>query len=239
MRRLARRFVSRYPLSNGGTVSDTVARAWRGRRTGIRYGSERIAGPYLIPCIILVSGCAIGAEGPTLVADPLPMLQGSVHHVQPGETIWRLAHAYGLDVSTLAAVNGLPHESALQAGQSLRIPLPSEPDTAAFTWPAYGPTAPAEPGGGVRITIPHGSLVRAMRAGSVAAAPKDLARWGPVLVLDHHNGVYSVYGGLDRLLVLPGTVVRQGTPIAVAGPDGLYVEVRRGANPQDVLSLLP
>lgn len=44
------------------------------------------------------------------------------HVVQEGETLWKLATHYGIDVATLAQLNHLQSSSVLRVGQVLRIP---------------------------------------------------------------------------------------------------------------------
>jgi murein DD-endopeptidase MepM/ murein hydrolase activator NlpD len=44
------------------------------------------------------------------------------HHVSPGQTLWSIARAYGVDVQTLARANQLSNTNALEVGQKLYIP---------------------------------------------------------------------------------------------------------------------
>jgi lipoprotein NlpD len=46
-----------------------------------------------------------------------------IHHlVQPGETLWRIAHAYSVPVADLQRANGLSDPAQLEAGTQLLIP---------------------------------------------------------------------------------------------------------------------
>jgi len=47
---------------------------------------------------------------------------GIYHEVKPGQTLWSIARAYGVDVQTLARVNKLSDTTSLYAGQKLYVP---------------------------------------------------------------------------------------------------------------------
>ena len=47
---------------------------------------------------------------------------GVTHIVEKGQTLWRIARAYGVPVQELAEVNDLPDPTQIRAGQGLWIP---------------------------------------------------------------------------------------------------------------------
>jgi murein DD-endopeptidase MepM/ murein hydrolase activator NlpD len=55
-------------------------------------------------------------------AHPEPELITVRHVVRPGQTLYRIAHAYGLSVDELAAANGISDPTSIQVGQELLIP---------------------------------------------------------------------------------------------------------------------
>jgi murein DD-endopeptidase MepM/ murein hydrolase activator NlpD len=167
----------------------------------------------------------------------LPSLHGSYHQVRRGETLWRIARSYGLDVRALAAANRLPSMGHLEAGQQLFIPLPSE--SKRFLWPVRGSLRTLSASHGVEITAPAGSLARASRSGRVAIATRRLSGLGKTVVLDHFDGYLTIYSGLDQILVGPGADLRQGIPVGRLGSRALYFEIRYGATPKNTLALLP
>ncbi len=160
---------------------------------------------------------------------------GSMHHVQAGDTLWRLSHSFGMSVESLAQANHLGPGQPLSVGQDLFIPLPVE--TSAFLWPVHG--RPRHEGAGLVLDVPEGTWVRTSRSGRVSAAAPHLAQWGPTVVVDHQDGTVTVYAGLGQLAATPGAWVRQGMPIGQAGPNGVYFEIRQGLHPQDASGLLP
>ncbi|MBI2104627.1 MAG: peptidoglycan DD-metalloendopeptidase family protein [Candidatus Omnitrophica bacterium] len=165
-----------------------------------------------------------------------PAFQGSYHYVQRGETLWRIARSYGLEVNALARANRLRDASALRVGQKLFIPVPAE--SQAFFWPARGRVGRSG-SSGVSISAPPGSLVRASRSGRVAVATHRLSGWGKAVVLDHLDGYLTVYAGLDQLLAAPGANLRQGVPLGSLGNRALHFEIRYGTTSRDTLALLP
>lgn len=93
----------------------------------------------------------------------------------------------------------------------------------------------------VVIAAPRHSLVRASATGQVAKAGFD-ERLGNLVVLDHGNGITSVYGYNDRLLVQAGEYVQKGQPLALSGRSGaaagpgLYYAVKENGKFRDPLS---
>ena len=71
--------------------------------------------------------------------------RGVYHTVQPGQTLYRISKAYGVDEKYVARINGIPDPTRMRAGERLFIPGVSQkksvPSTAAQR-PA-GPSAPA------------------------------------------------------------------------------------------------
>jgi murein DD-endopeptidase MepM/ murein hydrolase activator NlpD len=188
--------------------------------------------------LLVFCGCATTSYHPVIAStQAIPTLQGSYHQIRRGETLWRIAHSYGLDVNTLAAANRLPSPHHIKVGQRLFIPLPSESER--FLWPVRGSLNTAVAFHGVEISAPAGSLVRASRAGRVAVATRRLSGWGKTVILDHLDGYLSIYSGLDQILVSPGADLRQGIPVGSLGQGALYFEIRYRNTPKNTLALLP
>ena len=188
-------------------------------------------------CLTALSGCATASfeqmSLPTQQA--IPSLHGSYHRVRRGETLWRIARSYGLSVETLATANRLSSAQQLTVGQQLFIPIP--PESPRFLWPVRGSATVASQG--ISIRAPSGSLVRASRSGRVAVATQQLSGLGKTVMLDHQDGYFTIYGGLEQILVSPGSDVRQGIPVGSLGSNSLHFEVRFGLEPKSTLALLP
>jgi len=96
---------------------------------------------------------------------------------------------------------------------------------------------------GIEIRTDEGSPIRAVMAGSVEYADW-LKGYGLVLILDHTNGLFSLYAHASKLLCKVGEHVRAGQVIGETGDTGmtgestLYFELREGAEPVDPLAWL-
>lgn len=84
---------------------------------------------------------------------------------------------------------------------------------------------------GVSLALPAGTPVRAVFAGKAAYA-QWLAEYGNLVILDHGDGVFTLYAWLQAVSVRPGTYVAAGGTVGLAGigpgrdEPGLYFEVR-------------
>jgi len=93
------------------------------------------------------------------------------------------------------------------------------------------------------LMIAAGSPVRAPAAGRVLYSDW-LPGLGLLLVLDHGNGIMSLYGHNEQLYKKTGEDVKAGELLAavgdsgVGGRSGLYLEIRNGKRPVDPLSWL-
>jgi murein hydrolase activator len=93
---------------------------------------------------------------------------------------------------------------------------------------------------GIEIQAHEGESVRAVRDGQVAYADWYKG-YGKLMILDHGNGFYTLYGNLSRLDLTKGARVAGGQVIGLAGDTGslkgskLYFEIRRNGEAQDPL----
>lgn len=97
---------------------------------------------------------------------------------------------------------------------------------------------------GLDIQAQSGSKVTAGMAGTVTYAGED-AVLGKMVIIDHGNGVESVYGHNRELLVKAGDTINSGTQIATVGSSGrtngshLHFEIRQNGlsiNPEPYFS---
>ncbi|MEQ1579147.1 MAG: peptidoglycan DD-metalloendopeptidase family protein [Steroidobacteraceae bacterium] len=93
---------------------------------------------------------------------------------------------------------------------------------------------------GLLIDTQRGAQIRAPFHGRVVYADW-LPGMGLLLVLDHGNGYMSLYGHNEQLFKAVGDRVAPGDVMAAAGDSGgnsnagLYMEIRKGGQPQDPL----
>jgi septal ring factor EnvC (AmiA/AmiB activator) len=97
---------------------------------------------------------------------------------------------------------------------------------------------------GVEIRAPAGTNVQAVRAGRVVFAGW-FTGYGKMVIVDHGERLYSVYGYANDLLVEAGRVVAEGDSIATVGATGpvsspsLYFEIRDHGTPRDPTAYIP
>ena len=199
---------------------------------------------------------------------------GTVHIVQHGQTLWRIARAYDIPLDKLAEANGIADPSRVDVGTPIFVPgaratlevepfpapppsgrsVPTlhAPSTADFLWPVEGGTF-LRPFGeprrhhthaGVDIRGTRGQDILASRDGVVAFCGRTKTGYGTMVVLDHGDGVQSLYAHAERVLVEQGDTVRRGQPIALLGRTGnattehCHFEIRFANRAVDPMPLL-
>lgn len=90
--------------------------------------------------------------------------------------------------------------------------------------------ADREGGAGLELTTRAGVSVRAVGPGRVSYAARHPA-YGNLVIVDHGDGHYTIYGGLGVVAVESGTEVAQGTTLGAVGPQPLFFQIRRGTRP--------
>jgi septal ring factor EnvC (AmiA/AmiB activator) len=93
---------------------------------------------------------------------------------------------------------------------------------------------------GIEIRAAEGSNIRSVLAGQVVYADW-LKGYGLVIIIDHANGVFSLYAHASKVLTSVGARIEAGEAIGETGDTGmtgentLYFELREGAEPVDPL----
>lgn len=232
---------------------------------------------------------------------------GIYHVVEPGQTLYRIARAYGVDEAQLAKVNKVSDPTRLEAGQRLYIPgamltrqvavdppkpppapavpappkkpargksapAPAKPKAAAakpvpvgtaeaipgprpapgtFVWPVRGQvvtefgTVAGKSSKGIEIAVPHGTPVTAAAAGKVIYSGNGIRGYGNLIILEHADNYFTVYGFNAKNLVAVDSFVGQGDRIALSGgPSGdksprLHFEIRKGKTAANPIFYLP
>jgi murein DD-endopeptidase MepM/ murein hydrolase activator NlpD len=96
---------------------------------------------------------------------------------------------------------------------------------------------------GIDWNAPSGTAIRAAKAGTVTYA-SDMGKNGQTVVLDHGNGIESLYAHASGIAVNIGDKVKAGEEIARVGSSGnadrehLHFEVRQNGKSVDPASLL-
>lgn len=99
--------------------------------------------------------------------------------------------------------------------------------------------------GGVDIGMPLGTSICAVKDGTVKTAEYSTIGYGYYVVLDHGNGMETLYAHCSQLLVTVGQTVKQGDVIAKVGSTGnstgphCHFEVRINGEKVDPTAYLP
>src|SRR5581483_1436067 len=174
----------------------------------IRYGvpgneiakANGISNPYevrqgkmlVIPVRVAVAAPAPAALPSPAVADAAPAAapklaaSGTIHVVEPGETLYSIARSNGTNVAAVAALNGLGPDAAIRVGQSLQMPNGALPATAVTV--AYNPKdklpatvgAPPKPLGSLVVHPGKGTEVASLAPAPAAPAPAAPKAVAPV-----------------------------------------------------------
>jgi len=210
---------------------------------------------------VILSGCATVEDYGYPVLAPAPTIsrQGVYHKIKKGETLWRVAQAYSVNINDIIAANNIPDVAHIEENQLVFVPgatdvkeiAPETEDTNAneFAWPVvgrviryFGQGPDAYLSKGINISVSSGATVRASRGGRVVFADY-LSGYAYTVIVDHQDGYYSVYSKNAKLFVDEGQKIQQGSPLGEVGSDGgstfVHFQIRRNAVADNPLYYLP
>jgi murein DD-endopeptidase MepM/ murein hydrolase activator NlpD len=177
--------------------------------------------------------------------------------VRHGQTLSEIADQHRTSIRALVDANGLRSAHSIRMGQRLLIPgrttgsggrlasamLPAARSQTAvvrvtgFLWPARGVLTSRfgwrwrRHHNGIDIAAPHGTAIRSAKAGRVIFSGWYYG-YGRAVIMDHGNGLTSMYAHASKLIVRIGQVVKAGDVIAKVGSTGvstgphLHFEIR-------------
>ena len=219
------------------------------------------------------TGCVRrGADWPTAVGPVdqtvVPFSAKSLRHVvAKDETLSGIAHQYNLKVQELAQVNNLDEPYEIKEGSRLLIPnripekaseqIPEEKPTeetdersdSRLSWPISGKVIQGFGSGdavrrnGITIEGTYGAKVKAAEAGTVGHVG-EIPGLGKVVLIDHSEGLVTVYAHLNETTVSVGDKVSRNQVVGTligsqkAKEPTLYFEVRSHARPTNPLKFL-
>lgn len=214
--------------------------------------------------VFIVAGCAplpVIKEPKEVL--PAPKRGGVYHKVAKGETLWRISRNYGVDIEAIVESNGLSDARLIKAGQQIFIPTGAvrsapkvEPSPVYskedFIWPVkgkvisyFGEKKDSTPNKGIDIQARDGMTVAASRSGRVIFSEDKVRGFGKTVIIDHGDGIQTVYSHNSEILARVGEDVRQAQPISKVGSTGrgnspyLHFEIRKRHKPQNPFHYLP
>ncbi len=174
--------------------------------------------------------------------------RGVTHVVQKGETLWRIAWTYGVELHEVVDANGLSSYT-IYPGQELTIPgaskvrtvtpVPGEaspdPGEVTLAWPLAGRGRGSVTSGfgtrthptrrtqefhkGIDIDGAREERVLSAAAGEVVFSGR-MTGYGTVVMVDHGNRLITLYAHLSRAAVRLGDRVAPGQAIGYVGSSG-------------------
>ena len=156
-----------------------------------------------------------------------------VYVVSRGDNLYNIAKQYNTTVDALISVNNIKNPNVLPVGKTLIIPGIASGGTRKLQmiWPVTGrissdfgrrihPIRKVEDfHSGIDIAVPTGTRVRAAADGVVTFSGW-MGGFGYTVVIDHGDGVETLYAHNSQLQVSVGTKVKQGDTIALSGNTG-------------------
>jgi len=217
----------------------------------------------LFPCALGLMSCSTGRP-PTPTAS-VPSV-GSPHFVRDGETLAAIGRLYGVQWQILAKLNHLTDPHRLEVGQAVWIPshgatmrrsirtlaVPSRhPPDGRIKWPAMGVLSSGfgmrggRFHGGIDLSGERGTPIVAADGGVVLMSGRGPDGYGKAVMLDHGNGLMTLYAHNERNVVRQGERVRRGQVVAFMGDTGrasgthVHFEVFQHGQRVDPLRWLP
>ncbi|HEY8509391.1 MAG TPA: LysM peptidoglycan-binding domain-containing protein, partial [Steroidobacteraceae bacterium] len=174
-----------YTVQAGDTVSG-IAKRFNTTPNVIRELNELPSGPLVIGTELRVPASEV--KLPPKVALAAARVDGRdraarphVHVVRKGDSLWRIARRHGMNVNTLAMINGMQPTDTIRAGQKLR--LTPAAGSAKTTKTSSGTTTAAVSGDGRDVTyvVRRGDTLSAIaRIFQVTVA--ELVSWNDISV---------------------------------------------------------
>lgn len=178
---------------------------------------------------IPVAAAAAPALAPPQSGAAAPAFPGDdpfIHVVEPGETLLDIARRYQLTPEDLQRYNGIADPGQLAVGDRLAIPGLAGTAAVELIWPLGELTvlSGSEPGegdphSGLDLGAPKHTPVRAAAAGVVTFSGRR-PELGNVVIIEHAEGVRTLYAHNRENLVQEGQLVVQGQYIATVGRSG-------------------
>jgi len=227
-------------------INSAAQLVMRARRSRANSALATISAIAIIAACGVFSACASSAPRNPPIAYKAAKGRPVEHVVRSGETVYHIAHVYGVSVQRLLEANHLSDARDLRVGQSLLIPgaygyaslggdaseysaenMWNVPRASRqFAWPIWSGNVTSGFGvrhgtmhDGIDIAAPLGTPVHAADAGTVVFTGR-LNGYGNTVIIRHTDSYVTVYGHNSHILVSEGMAVACGQTIAAVGASG-------------------
>lgn len=201
----------------------------------------------------------------------IPPTTGLIYTVSKGDTLSSIAKKYSADADKILATNKLSTADQISIGLELIIPdgirpadkivatkitntkniiIPSKAEITntgtKLLWPATGRITQyySWRHTGLDIAAKSGTAVYAAESGTVETSGWNAGGYGYYIIINHGNGIQTLYAHSSKLLVSKGEKVSRGQTIMLMGSTGrstgshLHFEVRVGGYKKNPLSYI-
>lgn len=189
--------------------------------------------------------------------------------VQPKDSLYSIAWAFGMDHRELAAINNLQSPYKLKPGQQIKITGAGQSQIKqqlvykakdkwqatnykplhGWKWPTTGKIKLAFNKGvggnkGIDIGGNYGQQVVASYSGKIVYCGTGIRSYGNLIIIKHNEDYLSAYAYNASMLVREGQEVKTGQKIATLGKNNegeprLHFEIRLFGKPVDPIDYLP
>lgn len=177
-------------------------------------------------------------------------MTNKLYVIEKGDTLYKLSKMYNVPVATLIDTNHITDPRDLKIGKIIVIPGVYDTN---FQWPVIGKITSyygrrrRNFHTGIDISAKKGTHIRAIADGLVIISGKSLngySNYGRIIIIDHGNGIRSLYAHNDKNYVQEGQCVRKGEEIGEVGATGnatgnhVHLEIIRNGNTTNPLKYL-
>ena len=193
-----------------------------------------------------VAAPSVPAE-PAVAATPAPTQTAAPAHTPTAPA----APAVTQTAAAQAAPTAAPTTIAAEEKEEVASLAPKSTGIEQFRWPVqgrvvknFGDKVGSRRNDGLNISVPRGTPVKAAENGVVIYAGEGLKEFGKTVLVKHDDGLVTVYGHADEIMVQRGATVKRGQEIAKAGMTGdtdtpmLHFEVRKDSSPVNPMTYL-
>ena len=211
---------------------------------GLASDNIRVGQPLNVPAKSATRVASLDGGAPTVSASP----KAPKPHVAPTEP---KAPGASQPAAETAQAPVAPTTAEAVDKEEVASVAPRSTGIDAFRWPVsgrvvkgFGDKVGSRRNDGVNISVPRGTAVKAAENGVVIYAGEGLKEFGKTVLVKHDNGLVTVYGNADDILVERGATVKRGQDIAKSGMTGetdvpvLHFEVRKDSSPVDPMKYL-
>ncbi|MFZ3066168.1 MAG: LysM peptidoglycan-binding domain-containing M23 family metallopeptidase [Nitrospirota bacterium] len=204
----------------------------------------------LLPVLLVTVNIVFSAISCSTVPAKQADSKGVYHKIKRGQTLWRIAKTYGVDLELLAKVNNLEDATEIETGglifilnaekileveiykpadshvKKVSIPTSVNRGEIEIIWPVSGRITShygsrnGKKHDGVDISVPKGTPIKAVSGGIVTFSGRNFNDYGKMIVIKHNSEFSTVYAHNLENIVEEGDDVKKGQVIGRVGNSG-------------------